>query len=67
MSTYYAAKNPTLPDFWDLRQTRYKPELARGKEHPHDVMACGFTAQGLRDLCTLHNFDADLSNLPKES
>lgn len=61
MTTYYAVKVGN--DRYDLRQSRYREQLQAGKEHPHDLMACSFTADGLRDICEKYGFDADLSAL----
>jgi len=33
-----------------MRQTRYKADLARGKEHPHDVMAIARTEEEKRQM-----------------
>lgn len=56
----------TRGDYWDMRQTRYKAQMASGKEHPHDLCATGFSAQQMCDLVAQHGFDVDLSPLEKE-
>ena len=40
MAQYYVVKEGNLHV---LRQTRFKPQLKKGKEHPHDVMAYAHT------------------------
>lgn len=45
---YYVVK--VGDDRYDLRQSRYRVQLLAGREHPHDLMACGFTAAGMREL-----------------
>lgn len=62
MHTYYAVK--TGPDRYDMRQERFRKKFDRGIDHPHDVCATGFTAQGLRDVCEKYKFDCDFSALP---
>lgn len=48
MADYYVVK--VGEDRYDLRQTRFKAMFDAGNEHPHDLMAVGFSAQGIRDL-----------------
>jgi hypothetical protein len=64
---YYAER--TGPDRYTLRQTRYRRQLEQGSEHPHDVMAVGFTAAGLREMISayLPTATCDLSALPNEN
>jgi hypothetical protein len=64
MSTYYVVR--TGPDSFDLRQTRYADQLAKGNEHPHDLMAAGFTAAGMREILRKWFDDTDASALPAE-
>lgn len=59
--TYYVAK--TGDDRFDLRQTRYKEQLEAGREHPHDLMATGFTADGMREILAKWFADTDASAL----
>lgn len=61
--TYYLTK--TDADRYDLRQTRYVDQFKAGKEHPHDLLAVGFTAQDMRKLVATHKFDVDLTLLDK--
>lgn len=61
MSTYYAVK--IGDDRYDLRQERYRANLAAGNEHPHDLMAVSFKGDDLRRICEQYGFDADLSAL----
>lgn len=56
----------TGADRYDMRQTRYRAQLANGREHPHDVCAMGFTGQGIRDLVAQYAFDCDMSLLDDE-
>ena len=46
---YYVTPSDS-PDRYDLRQTRYKEQLAQGNEHPHDVIAQGFTVTGMLEI-----------------
>lgn len=64
MATYYVVR--TGRDHYDLRQTRFKREREAGREHPHDLIAGGFTAQGMRDVLAKHFAHAtvDTSALP---
>lgn len=57
---YYIVK--TGENRFDLRQTRFKAQLAEGREHPHDLCAVGFDATGMRQLVD-SGFDADVSPL----
>lgn len=59
--TYYVAQ--TGDDRFDLRQTRYKAQLEAGKEHPNDLMAVGFTADGMREILSKWFADTDTSAL----
>lgn len=47
-AVYYVVK--VGDDRFDLRQVRYRAQFEGGKEHPHDLMAVGFTAQGMREV-----------------
>ena len=55
---YYVAPSKFQGTF-DLRQERF-----RGKNHPHDIMASGFTAQQMRELIASMFPDTDVSALP---
>lgn len=62
---YYVQK--VGEDRYNIRQERYRAKLAAGKEHPHDVMAAHFTAQGIRELEAKHfPGKVDLSGLEQE-
>lgn len=50
-------------DRYDMRQTRYKAQLAEGREHPHDICATHFDSAGIIELVKTHKFDCDLSLL----
>lgn len=45
---YYVVK--TGDDRFDLRQSRFKDQLAAGNEHPHDLMASGFDREGMNKV-----------------
>ncbi len=62
MKTYYVVK--VGPDRFDLRQTRYAATLRAGKEHPHDLMAASFTADGMREIIGKWFADTDATALP---
>jgi len=62
-STYYVTPSPRMPGRFDLRQARYAEQLRAGREHPHDLMATGFTGQDMRDLVAKHFPDTDLTAL----
>jgi hypothetical protein len=62
MNTYYVVC--AGPDRFDLRQTRYRALLEAGREHPHDLMAAGFTAEGMREILAKWFSDTDSSALP---
>lgn len=64
MPTYYVIQ--TGPDSFDLRQTRYRAQFESKKEHPHDLMAVGFTASGMREIIKKWFPDTDVSALPLE-
>lgn len=55
-AVYYIIR--TGEDRFDMRQTRYRKRLQDGKEHPHDLMAVGFTKQGMQEMLKKYNFDA---------
>ena len=57
MKTYYVVR--VGPDRFDLRQSRYRAQLDEGREHPHDLMATGFTAEGMREIISKHFNDTD--------
>lgn len=62
---YYIVK--TGSNSYDMRQTRFKAQRAAGNDHPHDLMAVGFTADGMRDTIAKY-FDAaeiDMTALPE--
>ena len=61
MFKYYAVK--VGENSFDLRQSRYRKMFESGKEHPHDLMMVGFSADAMRNLCESHSWDADLSAL----
>ncbi len=61
-ATYYVVC--AGPDRFDLRQTRYRSLLEAGREHPHDLMAAGFTAEGMREILAKWFSDTDSSALP---
>lgn len=65
MTTYYVVK--VGDNRFDLRQTRYKAQLAAGSEHPHDLMAVSFPADGMRDIISKWFHDTDASALPAVS
>ncbi len=44
-----------------LRQTRYKEQLAAGREHPHDVCIVAPSLASLRTMTESTGFDADFS------
>lgn len=62
---YYVVQ--TGPDRYDMRQTRYKAVRDRGGDHPHDLMAVGFTARQMDEMLAKHFLDAsiDRSALPE--
>jgi hypothetical protein len=66
MSTpdYYVVK--VGEDRYDLRQSRYRAQFEAGGNHPHDLMAVAFTAQGIRDLFDKGIFEGtvDVTALP---
>lgn len=62
MARYYVVK--VGPDSFDLRQSRYADLFKAGKEHPHDLMACSFTAAGMREILAKWFADTDASALP---
>jgi hypothetical protein len=64
-ATYYVVR--TGPDRFDLRQSRYVAQRANGREHPHDLMAQGFTAQGMREVLAKWFADTDTTALPSEA
>lgn len=47
--TMYARKEPD--GFWTLRQERFRRQLARGREHPHDVCAVARSIDELKSMC----------------
>lgn len=62
---YYLVK--TGPNRWDMRQTRFRDQLQAGKEHPNDICATGFDAEGIRRIVAAHNFDVDLTELDAQT
>ena len=44
MKDYYVTKSG---EQFELRQTRFEDEFKKGKEHPHDLCAAGFTKKGM--------------------
>jgi hypothetical protein len=64
MATYYTEK--TGPDRYDLRQTRFRAQRDTGKEHPHDLMAVSFSADGMLELIKKHFPDTDASAISEE-
>jgi len=65
MSTYYIVK--TGINQFDMRQTRYIPQLAKGKENPHDLMVAGFTADAMREILAKWFVDTDATALVGET
>ena len=59
---YYVVR--TGQDRFDLRQTRYRAQHAAGREHPHDIVAVGFTADDMRAALAEWFDDTDTSALP---
>lgn len=59
--TYYVIK--TGQNRFDLRQARYRKALENGKEHPHDLIATGFTADGMRKILEKWFADTDITAL----
>ncbi len=59
--TYYVVREG---DRYTLRQSRYRDQLARNKEHPHDTMAQGFDAPGMWEIIIKHFRHTDTSALP---
>ena len=68
MSTYYIEASPAFPGRFNMRQERYRVEYEQGNEHPHDLMAVGFTALDMRKMIAEHfaERDIDTSVLPTE-
>lgn len=64
MPTYYVVQ--TGPNRFELRQTCYKERLQQGREHPHDVIAAGFTAEGMREIIGKWFADTDTSALDED-
>lgn len=60
MATYYVVK---VGDRFDLRQERYRARFDAGREHPHDLMAASFTADGMREILAKLFADTDASAL----
>lgn len=58
--TYYVVKSGNR---FDLRQTRYAETLRAGNEHPNDLMATGFTAEGMQEIITKWFSDTDTDAL----
>jgi len=63
MATMYARaeQEPGQFTLFTLRQTRYREQLLRGEEHPHDVCAMARSIEELRAMCEKHWPDADYS------
>jgi hypothetical protein len=61
MSRYYVVR--VGADRFDLRQSRFADALKAGTEHPHDLMAVGFSGQGMRDIIAKFFPDTDVSAL----
>lgn len=61
MTTYYVVK--TADNRFDLRQIRYKAALEQGKEHKNDVMATGFTKEGMQEIINKWFQDTDTTDL----
>ncbi len=49
-------------NLYALRQVRYKPQLAAGREHPHDMCAISGSLAELRRMCIKHWPDVDYDN-----
>lgn len=58
MPEYYVVKNGNR---YDLRQSRYRGLFDAGREHPHDLMATGFDAKGMREIIAKWFSDTDAS------
>lgn len=65
MPRYYVTP-AKFSDTFNLRQERFREEFEDGNEHPHDLMACGFTADAMRELIRKHFPDTDTAALPAE-
>lgn len=53
-AVYYIERCARLPGCFNMRQTRYRADYVNGMEHPHDLMAVGFTADQMRELIAKH-------------
>jgi hypothetical protein len=47
-SEYYMTEDQN--GFWELRQKRFKAQLLKGNEHPHDVVAVNNSRRGLLEM-----------------
>lgn len=61
-AAYYVVR--VAEDRFDLRQSRFAERFKAGKEHPHDLMAAGFSAEGMREILAKWFADTDASALP---
>lgn len=54
------------PDRFDMRQERYRRQLMQGNEHPHDLMAAGFTRDQMAEMLIKTFPDADIDTSAME-
>lgn len=61
MALYYVVK--VGDNRFDLRQSRFKEQLAAGSEDPRDTMAVGFDKAGMQEIIAKWFQDTDVSAL----